>query len=208
MTARSVPNLGAVLHKDFIGAAERSADRQFRFTISTASVDLQMDTIAVGGWDLTAYRRNPVVLWEHGSDPTVGRWPIGRAFNVGPEKGALKASVEFDAFDIPITGPIAEACVRKLQNGSLCAVSVGFRPLEYTVTDDPARGAGDWSPGVDFTRQILLEFSIVSVPANAEALMDAASGKTSLTLSPEVMAAKAARAARQRTMRVFALGGR
>jgi len=79
--------------------------------------------------------------------------------------------------------------------------------LAYTVTDDPARGAGDWSPGLDFTRQTLLEFSIVSVPANAEALMDAASGKTSLALSSETMAAKAARAARQRTMRVFALGG-
>jgi len=209
------------LCKEFYGQSDRLGDRQFRFTISTASVDRMRDTISVGGWDLTNYLRNPVVLWCHGFDPTVGTWPIGKAFDIGPENGVLKASVEFDPEDMPMTGPAAAACARKLADGSMFAVSVGFRPLEYSFSEDPARGGDDWFPGVDFKRQELLEFSIVSVPANAEAVLDVQDDRNDvpvgnpppvldLALSPEVIAAKAAqvarRAAMQRTARVFALG--
>jgi hypothetical protein len=49
--------------------------------------------------------------------------------------------------------------------GILNACSVGFKPLEY-VRDD-ARG------GINFLRQSLLEWSVVPVPANAEALVTA-----------------------------------
>jgi hypothetical protein len=49
---------------------------------------------------------------------------------------------------------------------------VGFRPLEWDFTDDPERGADDWFPGIDFQQQELVELSVVTVPANPEALMD------------------------------------
>lgn len=120
---------------------------------------------------MTGFIRNPVVLWAHGLDPTVGTWPIERAFDVGPDGGVMRASVEFDPADMPMAGPAAEACVRKLSAGSLAAVSVGFRPLDYSVSDDPARTVNEWMPGIDFKRQELLEFSVVSVPANSEALV-------------------------------------
>lgn len=160
-----------LLRKDLTFTASPMSDRKFRFTISTASIDRDQDTISVSGWDLTGFVRNPVVLWGHGVDPTVGTWPIGRAFDVRPDGGVLRASVEFDPADMPMTGAAAEACVRKLVNGSLAAVSVGFRPIDYAVTSDLARGADGYMPGIDFKRQELLEFSIVSVPANAEALL-------------------------------------
>lgn len=162
---------GACLQKSVIATASSINDRTFRFTISTANIDRDQDTISVTGWDLTAYLRNPVVLWAHGCDPTVGTWSIGRAFDVRPEGGVLRASVEFDPADMPVTGPAAEACVRKLRNGSLAATSVGFRPLDYAVSTDPDRAPTEWMPGIDFKKQELLEFSLVSVPANSEALV-------------------------------------
>ena len=46
----------------------------------------------------------------------------------------------------------------------LSATSVGFRPLKWQFSKDRERGGG-----IDFIEQELLEFSIVTVPANSEA---------------------------------------
>src|SRR5579862_1526235 len=86
------------LRKQMVGdievvSAARGDDRRLRFTISTASVDREQDTIAVSGWDLRQYLRNPVVLWGHDA----AALPIGRALDVGIEAAALKATVEFIA---------------------------------------------------------------------------------------------------------------
>ena len=136
-------------------------ERAFDFTISTASVDRYGDTIAVGGWKLENFKKNPVVLWMH--DNT--RPPIAQAANVRVEGGALKARVVFDA---PEIDPFAEQIFQKLKTGTIRATSVGFIPLKYNHVDDPARRFG-----IDFLEQELTEFSIVTVPANAEALVDA-----------------------------------
>ena len=44
---------------------------------------------------------------------------------------------------------------------------VGFRPLVWSFSKDKTRRGG-----IDFHEQELMEFSIVSVPANSEALME------------------------------------
>ena len=210
---KSAPVGDALLRKDIVSVVEALEDRRFRFTISTGNVDRDMDTIQVSGWDLTAYLRNPVVLFGHGFDPVVGTWPIGRAVDVGPDGGVLKATVEFDPEDMPVTGQAAEACVRKLRSGSLNATSVGFRPLEYDVSQDPDRDPDGWFPGIDFKRQELLEFSVVSVPANAEALLDRPSDQDDVPggNGPPVVeaqraaAAQAAKARRRTTERLLSL---
>ena len=142
--------------------------RALRFTISTACVDREQDAIAIDGWQLDNFLRNPVVLWGH----DVSRLPIGRAFNVAIEDGALKASVEFIPPDTPEGGGFAQAVYRLAAQGFLAATSVGFRPIKWKYTEDPARGADDWFPGIDFSEQELVEFSVVTVPANPEALID------------------------------------
>jgi hypothetical protein len=53
------------------------------------------------------------------------------------------------------------------RDGFLKATSVGFQPLKYAFTDDPQRRFG-----IDFLEQELIEFSLVTVPANAEALIE------------------------------------
>lgn len=137
--------------------------RSLTFTISTASVDRMGDTLAIDGWKLDTFRKNPVVLWAHDSSSL----PPAKASQVRIEGDKLKANAEFVPADVPVIGPFAEAALQLYKHGFLNATSVGFWPLKYAFTDDPQRGFG-----IDFMEQELLEFSLVPVPANAEALIE------------------------------------
>jgi HK97 family phage prohead protease len=165
---RSPAALGVL--KQVIAPPTPSMDerRALRFCISTGAVDREQDSVAVTGWDLRQYQRNPVVLWGHDAS----RLPIGRAFDVKVEGDTLMASVEFIPEMTPEAGAFAEAIYRLAKQGFLGATSVGFRPLKWEYTTDKERGADDWFPGIDFTEQELVEFSIVTVPANPEALIE------------------------------------
>lgn len=208
---RKVAGLG--VYKQMIAPAEPiSLDRALRFTISTGTVDREQDRVALAGWDLMNFKRNPVVLWGHDA----GRLPIGRAFDVGIEGAALKASVEFIPYDIPEAGQFAEAVYRLARDGFIAATSVGFRPIKWDYTQDQARGADDWFPGIDFEQQELVELSIVTVPANPEALIDAPgpgegtaiAGDTPPETGEEITSFENSRARRRRAYRLaLAVGG-
>ena len=160
-----------VLRKDYLAPAEVLGERQLRFTISTAAVDRAQDVIDQAGWDLTGYRRNPVVLWQHNS------WdmPIGKCTEIGLQNGALCATVEFVRADMPMgIGEMADTILMLCKEGFLSATSVAFRPIEFDVTSDPSRGADDWLPGFDFRKQDMTEFSIVTVSCNPDTVIDAA----------------------------------
>lgn len=167
---RNATGSAVALRKQMVAPIEAIGgdDRCLRFTISTGIVDRERDTIAVAGWDLSNFLRNPVVLWGHDA----AALPIGRAFDVGIEGDALKATVRFIPTDTPERGQFAEAVYRLARQGFLGATSVGFRPLKWAFTEDQERGADDWFPGIDFQQQELVEFSVVTVPANPDALLE------------------------------------
>lgn len=135
--------------------------RSFEFAISTENPDRENDAIAVDGWLLDSYRKNPVVLWAHQHDGL----PIAKSPDVWPSNNQLRAKADFsDSYDInPMSRIVAQMLSRKLLN----AASVGFRPVVYALNE--ARGG--WA--FDFMEQELLEWSVVPVPANAEALQGA-----------------------------------
>jgi HK97 family phage prohead protease len=137
--------------------------RTLTFTISSAAVDRMGDTINVQGWKLDAYRKNPVVLWGHDA----GDFPVAKSNKIWIEGDKLKSEAEFIPADNPATGKHAEGILQLYKGGFLSATSVGFNPLKYAFTDDPKRRFG-----IDFLEQELLEFSCVTVPANAEALIE------------------------------------
>ena len=138
--------------------------RQSKTLLIVASMgteDRAGDVIDPRGWDLAAYRRNPVFLWAHQrSEP-----PIGRSLKTWVEQNRLLALIEF--------APTSRAAhVRQLfESGFLRGVSVGFRPLRWTQ-----RAASNGRRGVLFLRQELLEISAAPVPMHA----DAAAAKTIL----------------------------
>lgn len=128
----------------------------FEFIASTATEDREGDTIAAGGWELENYKRNPVILWGHDTSSL----PIGRATSVVVRGGALRVTVEFTTPDL---NPEGAQVSRLVEAGFIKAVSVGFIPLKWT----------ERATGFDFEKAELLEVSVVSVPANAEALIAA-----------------------------------
>lgn len=141
--------------------ASETDSRSLIFTISTASVDRMGDTIAVDGWKLDNYRKNPVVLWAHDSSSL----PLARASKIWIEDNKLKADAQFTPSGM---ARFNDTVFDMLKGKFLNATSVGFQPLKYAFTDDPQRRFG-----IDFMEQELLEFSIVCVPANQEALIEA-----------------------------------
>jgi phage head maturation protease len=89
---------------------------------------------------------------------------------------------------------MGKAVAALLSGGFLRSVSVGFRPLEFRFSSDPARQGG-----IDFTKQELLEISVVPVPANAEALL------TGISDSGKSLAAPKAKAKRERDLELIRL---
>lgn len=138
-------------------------DRKFQFLASDASVDRMGDTIAIDGWDCKDFVRNPVILFSHDNQD----FPVGTAEKIWADEKGLHVIVQIS--DVTETDRTVFA---KLSNGDLRAVSVGFKPteMEWVEREDED---GNITGGIDFKRQELLEISICSVPANANALIEA-----------------------------------
>jgi hypothetical protein len=128
--------------------------------VKADGIDLRMD-----GAKLDRYRANPVILFGHNS---WGRdnLPIGRAPNVVIDGSRLLSNVvEFDPGD-----DFAVKVERKLRNGFLNAVSIGF---EVHAWEKP--GQNYWNGGVAVTWE-LLEISVVPVPMDHDAIMESGRG--------------------------------
>lgn len=155
----------AIVRKGFlpeikgINYDERTVD----FIISTGAVDRDNDVVDPNGWDLTDYKKNPVVLFGH----DYRSLPVGRGLNTRLENGKLKSTAQFP--DVS-TYAFADTVFKLIAGGYLNATSVGFDPTKWEFVEEASRGFG-----VDFKQQKLLEYSIVPVPANPEALIEARS---------------------------------
>lgn len=155
------------MRKDLLDASVKSVDektRTVKFVGSDETVDRYGDVIKADGWDLKAYKKNPVFLWGHKS----GEPPIGRAKSVKINGKKLEFEIEFAEKG---TYPFADTIFNLYHKGFLKATSVGFLPKKaedrYKKDED---GDKVWV-GYKFLEQELLELSAVSVPANPNALM-------------------------------------
>ena len=149
------PSANAAVRKGVPLSVKADSNGRVSICVSTATPDRMGDTVAVAGWKLANYQRNPVVLWAHDRK----QLPVGRCTKLFTSEGRLMAEVEFTPKEV---NPFGYAVGEMVRAGFLSASSVGFRPLKY---------AHNAEGGVDFQEQELLEFSIVPVPANAEALV-------------------------------------
>lgn len=135
----------------------KDSDKRFRVVMSTASEDRHGD-IVEQNFDLKPFKKNPVLLDSHnyGSIEHV----VGKVNKTSVKENKLKGEVEFMR-DNP-KGVLAEKMV---DGGFINAVSIGFIPKEF----DEKTG--------NIKKSELLELSLVSVPANAEALFEKAEKK-------------------------------
>jgi len=121
------------------------------FVASDDVLDRQGEIIDQDGWDLTSYRKNPVIHWAHNTQEP----PIAVAEKLGFKtingKKKLVYQPKFHR-KTPMSNYIADL----VEANVLKASSVGFRPLEQ----DENR----------YVKTELLEISIVGVPCNQNAL--------------------------------------
>ena len=136
--------------------------QRISFVFSTDEVDRHGDVISADGWNLEAYRNNPVFLWAH----DYARPVIGRAQETWTDGHRLLARVEF------APTPFAQEVAMLYGAGYQRGVSVGFKPLRYEERRSEKTGA---VLGIRFLEQELLEASAVPVPANRNALRRALS---------------------------------
>lgn len=138
----------------YIEKAAKLKEGEVEFIVSTNALDAHGERISVDGIDLKDYKKNPVVLWGHDGF----NLPIAKATKVWKEGGKLMARAQFylkDEFAAKVYGYIVD--------GFLNAVSIGGMVQEWS--DD----------GITINKMLMKEFSVVSVPANQEALVTAKS---------------------------------
>lgn len=141
---------------------ETLGGNRYRITIAASEKVRQPPELDFEGLSTDNYLRNPVVMWAHdavGRSPS-GGLPIGRTLSlVKTGAGEVIADFEFLSDD-----PFAQRVKNAWDKGFLRAASVSWLPLETAPTSD-----GGWRD----IRSELLEWSIVSVPADPDALRDA-----------------------------------
>jgi HK97 family phage prohead protease len=155
--------LGAVRFATTGDPVAATDSRTATFVFSDESVDRYGDVIFARGWDLANFNANPVALFGHDSGSVEN--VIGKAKNVRVEGSRLIGDIEFMGADV---NPNAEAVYQMVKGGFLKTVSVGFQPIEWELAKDKNR-----PQGVNFKKQELLEISIVPIPANPNALVQA-----------------------------------
>jgi hypothetical protein len=132
--------------------------------ITTPTPDRSEDVVEPMGIMLDNYRKNPVVLWDHGMSGL--SMPIGKSEDPtgnlaltiteeGIDAGCYFAQGMFEACQI------FELVVQKIVR----ATSIGFRPIEAEV-----RSRGQDRPGLLISLWELFEWSWVAVPDNPDAL--------------------------------------
>ena len=128
------------------------------FVLHDETVNTYGFRMLTSGVDLTVFRSNPVMLYNHND------WvmPIGRWVNVRVEGTQILAEADFDMGDKQ-----AAEIARKVEAGYISACSVGAW-VEECSSDPRTYLEGQTEPTV--TRWSLREASICNIPANHNAL--------------------------------------
>lgn len=129
-------------------------ERQIRVVASDATPDRVGDILEPTGCDLSQFRRNPVMLAQHDPSKPIGIWP-----QVEVRNGRLEALGEFAPEGV---SEVADEYCRLAKAGVVKAVSVGF----ISLASEPLKNGGR-----RYTAWELVEMSLVSVPANPNALV-------------------------------------
>lgn len=156
--------------------ADATNPRLFTCSMTKEVCDRDGDVVLLDGIDFSNFERNPVIMFEHGLDKTVGKVPVGKALsavrigNTFEYKGELAerpSTHPSQAEWLPDT--LGSLITQKCLNCS----SIRFIPIEKrkaTLADKAKYGANSKTI---YTKSELVEVSLTGIPINAEALMTA-----------------------------------
>jgi len=136
--------------------------RKITAIASDQNPDRDNDQIMLSAWDTTNFEKNPVILLNHDSRGL----PIARATKVKKDfnTGQLLMDIEFPSVD---TYALSDTVFRLVKNGFMSALSVGFLGKSWEDRTDKQ----GYKIGKKYTSVELYEVSLVTVPANAGALV-------------------------------------
>ncbi|MCK9327580.1 MAG: phage major capsid protein, partial [Bacteroidales bacterium] len=138
--------------------AEIKADtdeRTLTAIASTSNPDRDHDVLPSDGWNLKNFKKNPVMLYGHDSRDL----PVATVTDIKQDGEKLVFKARFPK---PGIHDFADKVYELYKDGILRAFSVRFSSKDYEKND---------YGGLTFKKSELLEISAVTVPANAEALV-------------------------------------
>lgn len=153
------------IRKFYVAETKRLKNGDVEGYISTEDVDRVGDIVTAAGWELDNYRKSgSPVLFGHvyTMTPAGGIPHIGNAVEMEIQTRGLWSVTRFHE-----KTQLSQESAVLSRAGLMPAWSVGFEPRERpTVRKDEET---DEFQGYIFTKQELLEYSLVPVPANADA---------------------------------------
>ena len=149
------PGEDQMLRRFVGGQVSALSEYEIDVTICTSTADaLDGDVWDMEGIDLSRFLTHPIVLWDHDMSQ-----PIGRASNINVTPQKITARVTFPDAGI---SPKADEIRGLVKAGIVTGVSTGILPTQTKPLDQRNPRAGN-----RVTKSILLEFSVVAVPADA-----------------------------------------
>ncbi|HMF29118.1 MAG TPA: HK97 family phage prohead protease, partial [Candidatus Cybelea sp.] len=181
---------GGIVHK-----LHSTAGQEKEFILSDATPDRFGDIVEVEGWEFASFNRNPIALFNHNANFPVGSWA-----NIRVGDKALRGDLILAPKGI---SPRIDEIRGLVEAGILRAVSVGFKPVASRPVDATKNDPFGMAPQI-YTKAELVECSLVSIPANPNALAVA----KSLNISAETQKMVFAEHGNKRTVRRSASSAR
>lgn len=125
-------------------------------------IDRGADIIKTDAWDLGNFKKNPIILFNHGLDPVVGGTPIGKALSAEPTEDGLYIKVRISKSKSPLITMIRDL----IEEGMLQTFSVGFEAKERDVEEMDGKSVNV------IKKAELFEVSVVGVPMNQDSTFE------------------------------------
>lgn len=159
---------GKTYHKSIdLKAEEIDKDKmQVIFNITNTSVDADNEVVLPKGGNLERYQKNPVVLFGHQT-----MMPVAKTLWIKSTPSKILAKAQFTD-----KTPLSRDTYNLIQEGILNAASIGFTFIEGSApTEKELEKNPQWKNVFVIRKWELHEWSVISVPSNPEALVQAKS---------------------------------
>jgi len=159
------------------------------FTLSTPTRDRYHTVLNQSNWQLDNYRKNPVVGYMHNLYGDICNPPDPDDV-IAMDKGIAVQDIDgiltltgMPNFEPASINMVADKIFRKILLGTLRAASVGFNEIGEGEWGSEEEAEGEERETYYFVGQELWEYSIVSIPANPDAVKKSMRKQTGAALS-------------------------
>lgn len=157
----------------FKAATTPSGETKFTATITTSAIDRDSEVVVAAGMNSKDYELNPVLLYQH--DPLK---PIGMMRKMRRLEDAVEADFVLAPRPDAHHGEwLPDTIGSLIKFGALKGVSISYAPIDGGVRNATKSDLARYGSTLRrvYSKWKLLEVSVVSIPANQEALITAVS---------------------------------